>query len=221
VEETAEFTDSQVQNVRIWIGEFGQTNQTGLKLDGSMYQTLLDGVVFESFATGDLGNASLYAVSIGKTAFQAPVLQAGVSILGKWTARVYNPFGGWIYGVGGIFSQENVTVTVNPFVYGQQPTIIQMRPSTMASFKPRINVQGSFSHNETVTVRFRLEFVDNVVSSSVEKAFNAPASVWLSDDDLISMFPSQNVVYAILVDAKVNTALSDASVQVDVYGTTT
>ncbi len=220
VEEQAEFTDSRLQNMRIWIGEFGQLNQTGLKLDGSMYQTLLDGVVFESFAKGDLENAALYAMAIGKTAYNPPVLQAGVSFLGKWTARVHNPFGGWIYG-DGVFRQANVTIAVNPFVYGQQPTIIQMRPATMASFKPRINVQGSFNHNETVTVRFRLEFVDNVVSNSVEKTFTTTASAWLSDDDLISMFPSQNVVYAILVDAKVNTASSNATVQVDVYGTTT
>jgi hypothetical protein len=218
VEEQAEFTDSQLQNVRIWIGEFGQLNQTGLKLDGSMYQTLLDGVVFESFATGDLENAALYAVAIGRTAFQSPVFQAGVSILGQWTARVYNPFGGWIYG-DGVFSQSTA-VPVNPFKYGQV-AIIQMHPATITSFKPRITVQGTFSHNETVTVRFRLEFLDNAVSSSVEKAFNTSASLWLSDDDLITMFPSQNVVYAILVDAKVNAASTDATVQVDVYGTTT
>ncbi len=220
VEKNAEFTDSQLQNIRIWMGEFGQYNQTGLQVDGSMYQTLMDGVVFESFATAPLDNALLYAVKIGRTAHQAPILQAGVSILGPWTARIYNPFNSWIYGAGGVFKQENVAVPVGSFDYGQA-TIIQMRPATITSFKPQITVQGSFSRNETVTVRVRLEFVDNVVSSSVEKQFSAGGSVWLDDSDLLKLFPSQNVVYAILVDAKVNTATTDATVQVNMYGTTT
>ena len=49
VERLAEFSDSQLQDVRMWMGQDGATNQTGLLDDGSMYQTLLFGVVFESF----------------------------------------------------------------------------------------------------------------------------------------------------------------------------
>ncbi len=220
VETNVELTDSQMQNIRIWIGEFGEYNQTGLKVDGSMYQTLMDGVVFESFATGPLENALLYAVKIGPTAQQTPILQAGVSILGSWTARIHNPFSIWIYGAGGVFKQENVAVPVGSFDYGQA-IVVQMRPATITSFKPQIAVQGSFRGNETVTVRVRLEFVDNVFSSSVEKQFSGSGSVWLDDGDLLALFPSQNVVYAILVDAKVNKATTDAAVQVSMYGTTT
>lgn len=220
VEKDAEFTDSQMQNIRIWIGEFSQHNQTGLQLDGSMYQTLMDGVVFESFATGQLDDAMLYAVKIGRTAHQAPILQAGVSILGPWTARIHNPFNSWIYGAGGVFKQENMAVSVGAFDYGQA-TIVQMRPATITSFQPQITVQGNFRGNETITVRVRLEFVDNSVSGSVAKQFTSSGSVWLDDADLMRIFPSQNVVYAILVDAKVNSATTDATVQVSMYGTTT
>jgi hypothetical protein len=220
VEADVEFTDSQMQNIRIWIGEFGEYNQTGLQVDGSMYQTLMDGVVFESFAAGPLENASIYAVKIGLTAQETPILQAGVSILGSWSARIYNPFSIWIYGAGGVFKQENVAVPVGLFDYGQA-VVVQMRPATITSFKPQIAVQGSFSSNETVTVRVRLEFVDNVFSNSVEKQFSGSGSVWLDDSDLLELFPSQNVIYAILVDAKVNSATTDAAVQVSMYGTTT
>jgi len=219
VEQNAEFTDSQLQNVRIWIGEFGQYNQTGLLINGSMYHTLLDGVVFESFAVGRLEDAMIYAISIGQAANEAPTLQAGVSFLGAWTARVYNPFSRWIYGSGGVFKQENLSVPVSVFDYGQ-PVTVQLRPATITNFKPQISVKGSFSINETVTVRVRLEFVDNVISEAVEKVFKASDVIWLDDLDLLNLFASQNVVYAILFDAKVNKANSDAIVQISLYGTT-
>ena len=222
VEKDAEFTDGQMENIRIWIGEFDQYNQTGLLVNtnGSMYQTLLNGVVFESFAKGNMDNAALYAVKLDQNVYQPPILQAGVSFLGSWTARVYNFFGNWISGVGGVFKQENITIPISTGDFGQ-PTIIQVHPLTIASFKPMISVQGSFGYNETVDVRIRLEFVDNVVSKNITKSFSNSATVWLSDDELLSMFPTQNVIWAILVDAKVNTASTDAKAQISLYGTTT
>ncbi|MGF3523298.1 MAG: hypothetical protein ACQXXJ_09445, partial [Candidatus Bathyarchaeia archaeon] len=220
VEQNAELTNSQLQNVRIWIGEFGQYNQTGLLINGSMYHTLLDGVVFESFATGQLKDAMLYAINIGYTANEGPTLQAGVSFLGAWTARVYNPYSKWIYGSGGVFKQENLSVPVGVFAYGQAATV-QLRPATITNFKPQITVQGSFNANESVTVRVRLEFVDNVISEAVEKTFKTSGTVWLDNEDFLKLFASQNVVYAVLFDAKVNDANSDANVYVSLYGTTT
>jgi hypothetical protein len=98
---------------------------------------------------------------------------------------------------------------------------IQLRPLTITDFKPKIQVQGSFAHNETVTVRFRLEFVDNTISSSVEKTFTNATALWLDDDDLLKMLPSQSVIWNILVDAKASSASTDATVQVSVYGTAT
>ena len=40
VERKAEFSDSQLQNVRFWMGESGATNQTAIYVDGGMDQTL-------------------------------------------------------------------------------------------------------------------------------------------------------------------------------------
>jgi hypothetical protein len=220
VEKQAEFTDGQMQDIRIWIGEFGKYNQTGLQLDGSMYKTMMNGVVFESFAPSPLKNASLYAIKIGPTAFQSAVLESAVNFLGNWTARVFNPNSIWIYGVGGVFKETGIEVPIGSENYGEAQ-VFQVHPATIASFKPKITVQGDFLTNETVTVRIRLEFVDNVVSSSVEKTFNNNSSVWLSDDDFLKLYAYPDVIYAILIDAKVSTTTTDATVQVDFYGMTT
>lgn len=222
VEKDAEWTDGQMRNVRIWIGEFGDQNQTGLLLNvnASMYQTLLDGVVFESFAKGDLADNALYAVRIEKTVFQTPILQAGVSFLGEWTARISNPYCNWVASGGSVFKIENVSIPVAQFAYPSQPIVVQLQPQRITTFKPQVIVQGNFASNETVVVRFRLELLDNSISGSVEKTFNASGSLWFSDDDLMGLYPSENVIWAILVDAKVNSAVSDATLQISLYGTT-
>ena len=222
VEKDAEFTDGQMENIRIWIGEFDQYNQTGLLVNtnGSMYQTLLNSVVFESFAKGNVDNASVYAVKLDQNVYQPPILQAGVNFLGSWTARVSNFFSNWISGVGGVFKQENITIPISIIDFGQ-PTVIQVHPLTIASFKPVISVQGSFSYNETVEVRIRLEFIDNIVSKNITKSFSNNATEWLIDEEMLSMFPTQDVIWAILVDAKVNTPSTNVKAHISLYGTTT
>jgi len=218
VEGLAELSDSQLQDVRMWMGENGfTTNQTGLLLEGSMHQTLLSGAVFESFADYP---TELYAISLGETSITPPTL-ADVSFLGNWTAKVYNPFGKWISGVGAVFKQENLNIPIG--LSGQYGTTqeIQLRPDTISSFKPKIQVQGSFANNETITVRIRLEFVDNIISASVEKSFSNSTTLWLSDDDMLRLLPSQSVIWAILVDAKASSASTDATVRISVYGVTT
>jgi len=215
VEHLAEFSDSQLQTVRFWMGEGGSNNQTALRVDGSMYQTLLFGVVFESF-TPDTND--IFAIDLGETCNPAPVLDGGVSFLGNWTARVHNPFGVWVSGVGSVF-ERSVTIPVG--INGQfgENKSIECRPLTIFSFKPKIDVSGSFSHNETVTVRVRIEYIDNVVSSSVSRTFTSNSVVWLTDDEMMRLLPSQSIMWAILVDAKVNVGSSDASVKVSGYGT--
>ncbi len=99
--------------------------------------------------------------------------------------------------------------------------IIEVHPATIASFNSKITVEGSFSANQTVTVRFRLEFVDNVVSDAVEKSFTNSSSLWLSNDDFLHLYAYPNVIYAILVDAKLSPEMADAQVRIDLYGTTT
>ena len=219
VEYLSEFSDSQLQDVRMWMGENGFTrNQTGLMVDGSMHQTLLYGVVFESFADSP---DNMYAISLGETSVTPPILAGGVSFLGNWTAKVHNPFGKWISGLGAVFKQENLNIPVG--LSGQYGATqeFQLRPDTISSFKSKIQVHGNFANNETITVRFRLEFVDNIISRSVEKSFTNSTTMWLSDDDMLRLFPSQSIIWAILVDAKASSATTDATVQVSFYGVTT
>jgi len=215
VERLAEYSDSQLQSVRMWFGENGNRNQTGILVDGSMFQTLMTSVVFESFADYP---ENVYAIVVGETANPPPILDGGVTFLGDWTARVYNPSSMWINGQGSVFRRINVDVSTGlNDEYGETENI-HARPMTISSFKPRIQVQGNFSSGEVVAVRFRLEFVDNVISESVEKSFTNTTTVWLDDNDLLKLFPSQNVIWAILVDAKSSRASTNVAVKVDVYG---
>lgn len=217
VEPLAEFSDSQIQDVRFWMGENNvRANQTGLKVDGSMYQTLLLGVVFESFTDNPV---YMFGIDVGKTCDPAPILDGGVSFLGNWTAWVHNPYAVWLSGVGTVFERQNeaVPVGVNG-AYGGNISI-QCKPLKITDFKPKIEVSGSFSHNESVTVRVRIEYIDNAISSGVTKTFTSSGAQWLSDDEMLQLFPSQSVIRAILVDAKTNVGSTDATVRVSGYGT--
>jgi len=216
VEPDAGFTDSLIQNARMWIGEFGERNQTGISLEGSMLQTLLQNVVFESFARLPI---NLYAVEMGQDA-EPPILGGGVVFLGDWTARIHNPFGKWIFGSGGSFKRENVSIPVDlDNIYGSTQ-IIDAYLLEITSFKARIRVGGTFGYGETLTIRFRLEFIDNTISKSIEKSFNQIATLWLDDGDYFELTSPHNIGWAILVGAKTNFNSTNTTVQVDVYGTT-
>jgi hypothetical protein len=216
VEPLAEFSDSQMQDVRFWLGGDGRANQTGLLVDGSMFQTLLFGVVFESFTSDPV---YLFGIDLGVTCDPAPILDGGVSFLGNWTARVHNPYGIWVSGVGSVFDRENVNVPVGTNNQYGDNVSIQVRPLKIFSFKPRITVDGSFSGNEAVTVRIRIEYIDNVISSPVVRTFSGSGSVWLTDDEMMQLFPSQSVIWAVLVDAKTSSGSTNAAVKVSGYGT--
>jgi hypothetical protein len=216
IERLAEFSDSQIQNVRFWLGEYGRANQTALFVDGSMYQTLLFGVVFESFADNPV---YMFAIHLGPNCDPAPILDGGVSFLGNWTARVYNPHSIWISAVGSVFDRENENIPVGTNNQFGENVSIQVRPLKIFSFKPKIEVDGSFLNNETVTVRIRIEYIDNVISNSVVRSFTSRDSLWLTDDEMLRLFPSQSVIWAIWVDAKSSAPSTDATVKISGYGT--
>jgi hypothetical protein len=215
VERLAEFSDSQLQDIRFWTGGNGKTNQTGLLLDGTMDQTQLFGVVFESFASDPI---YLFAIDIGADCKSAPVLDSGVSFLGNWTSRIHNPIGEWIAGTGSIF-QRSATVPVG--INGQygQTASIQLSPLKIFSFKPQIAVDGSFPNNETVSVRIRIEYIDNTFSNPVVRTFTSTSSVWLSDNEILALYPSQSIIWAILIDATSSQSSTNAVVTVNGYGT--
>jgi hypothetical protein len=228
VEPGARLVEAQMQNVRIWTGGNAteQYNQTCLKLmNDSVFYSLMDGVIFESFAQGDLTDRAIYAVDVG-VIYPAQILQPGVTFLGSWTEKIHNPWNIDVQGMGSsvVFKRENVNVPVSTSsIYAYEPTAIDVAPSTIASFKVLVKVYGSFSQNENLTVRFRLGFFDKDVAAGseiVEKTFNSTTSLWLSDDDLLRLLPTQDLVRAILVEAKVDSASTDVYVRIYVIGTT-
>lgn len=216
VEQAAQFSDSQLQDVRFWIGEGSSTNQTAIFVDGAMDQTLLFGVVFESFTSSP---NNIYAIDIGRHCDPAPTLDSGVSFLGSWTARIHNPYGIWLRSSGSVFERA---VTVSPGVSGQygESKTIDAHPMTIGSFTPQITVSGSFSHNETVTARIRVEYLDNVISNPVTRSFNSSGTASLTTDELLALFPSQSIIWSIIVDARTDSASTDATVTVSGFGST-
>ncbi len=214
VEAFAELSDSQLQDIRFWTGENGQhTNQTGLRVDGSMFQTLLFGVVFESFTDAPL---DMYAIDLGQTCDPAPILDGGVSFLGNWTSRVHNPYYKWISADGSVFSRENIAIPVGVNNQFGESVSIQCRPLKISDFKPKLDV--SFTGSQTVTVRVRIEYIDGIISPEVTRAFSNSSSIWLSDDEMLRLFSSQSVIWQIIVDAKSSALTTDASVKVSGYG---
>lgn len=221
VEPRAQFSDSQMQNVRIWQGEYGlEHNQTGILLRGTMKQTTLSGVVFESFA---LNPEQVYAINVDTPDSEnwAPILAGANSFLGMYTARVYNPFDKWIYGLGGLFRRDNVPVAVGINGEEGQAMIFSNDPLTIADFQAQMHARGAFSSGETVTVKFVFEYIDHSRSSGIEKTFTGASDMWLNATDVISQYPSQNVLWAVLVTAKTNAATTNVSVTLDLYGATT
>ncbi len=216
VEPLAELSDSQIQDVRIWTGQDGHANQTGLLLDGTMHQSLLIGVVFESFTVTP---NTMYAIDIGQTANTAPIMNGGVSFLGNWTAMVHNPKGVWISGVGSAFERQGINVPVGlNGQYGSNVTI-ETLPLKIFNFVPKISATGTFAPNEIIIVRIRIAYVDNFVSNGVIKTFNSTSAVWLNNDDMMQLYPSQDVIWGIIIDAQSSSSSTNTTVTVSGYGT--
>ncbi|MDQ1252001.1 MAG: hypothetical protein QG646_1116, partial [Euryarchaeota archaeon] len=72
----------------------------------------------------------------------------------------------------------------------------------------------------SVTVRIRVAYIDNVISQPVTRSFNSSGTVSLSNDELLALYPSQSIIWSVIVDAKTDTATTDAAVTVSGYGTT-
>jgi hypothetical protein len=216
VEPKAELSNSQLQDIRVWVGENGVTNQIGLKVNGAMTQTLLTSVIFESFAPNP---TETYAIALGQNS-TCPVITQGVTFLGNWTARIYNPNGIWISGVGAVFNAQNQNVAVGSNGQYGAATTLSMQPHPLFNFKPKITVSGNFAGGEVVAVRVRIETIDNVYVGDVTKHYSSAASEWLSDQDMLTLIPSESLIWAVLVDAQSNLASSNVFVTVGGYGTT-
>ena len=215
VEPNAELSCSQLQNIRIWIGEYGNTNQTGIRLAGTMSQTILAGAVFESFSKAP---NRLFAIDILETAYNLPIIGVDTSFLGIWTTEVHNPYSKWIPSTGSVFREKDVPIPIGlNGNYGNAVTI-QQNTLKITSFKPKIEVNGNFNQGETITVRIKMAYIDGSYSKEITKTFTNSTAIWLSDDELLEMFPSQNIIRAIIIDATCNKNNTNATVNISGYG---
>jgi hypothetical protein len=218
IEKLAEFSDSQIQKSRFWMGEYGQSNQIGILVDGSMFQTLLWGVVFESFASKPL---DLYGISIKNNTNPAPIISDGVSFLGNWTAKIHNPYNIWISGSGGIFKEEKISLEIGLNNNYGEIVDFHIRPLTITSFNAKLQVTGPFENNEIVTIRIKLTYIDKTNSPiSLVKTFTNSTNLWLTKDDMLNLLPSQNIIWSIQMEAKSNLATTRNSVLISLFGTT-
>jgi len=217
VERNAELSCSQLQNVRIWLGEHGNTNQTGIRIAGSMSQTLLTGVVFESFSKNP---NNIFGIDVIETTYTQPILNTDVSFLGEWTTLIHNPSGKWNYGTSSAFSQKNIPLQIGTNNNYGTPLTIKPTPLKIANFKPKIDINGNFKQNEKITIRIKLEFIDGTYSKPIEKTFTTNTTTWLTDDELLEIYPSQNLILSIIIDATTNTNNTDATIKISGYGNT-
>jgi len=216
VEPNAELSCSQLQNIRIWIGEYGNTNQTGIRLAGTMSQTILAGAVFESFSKAP---DRLFAIDILETTYTVPIIGVDTEFLGAWTAEVHNPYGKWNSSAGSAFREKDLPIPIGlSGTYGD-PVTIQRTSLKIASFKPRIQATGNFN-GETITVRIKLAYIDGSLSKEITKTFTNNTTLWLSDDEILEMFPSQNIITAIIIDATCNKNTTNATINISGYGIT-
>ena len=57
------------------------------------------------------------------------------------------------------------------------------------------------------------------MSNGVVKTFTNSSAIWLSNDDLMQLYPSQDVIWAVIVEAQSSYISSNVVVTVSGYGT--
>jgi hypothetical protein len=217
VEAKANFNEGLLQNIRIWLGHSNETNQIGILIEGSMLNTLLNNVVFESFSKYP---KEIYGIKIGQHG-ESPILGQGVVFLGNLSKNIDNPFNKWIYGVGNCFKFENISVPVglnNTYGSPYEITPPKFLYFSMSTIHLKIQVEGKFSENEVIMVRLKLKFIDESYSKDLTKNFNSTATIWLDHEDLLTILPTMNIISSLALDAKTNMASSNVKVYIWIYG---
>jgi hypothetical protein len=217
VEARADFNEGLVQNIRVWMGGLCCVNQTGILVEGSMLNTLLEDTVFESFAKLPL---NVYGIRLERNS-EPPIFGQSLVFLGNMTNKIYNPFGKWLYGIGGAFKIENLSIPLSfNNAYGEckeitPPSYLSFSISTL---NLKIQVEGNFSLNENVTLRLRLKFMDGSTSRELTKCFNSAMSIWLDHDDFLILWPTTNIISSLMIDARTNLPSSNVNIYISLYG---
>lgn len=217
IEQGADFNEGLLQDVRVWMGKPVERNQTGILLEGSMLNTVLQNVVFESFAHAP---TAIYGIRVGNYS-DPPILGQGVVFCGNLSGRIYNPHGKWLYSSSGAFKEENVEIplgTNSKFGETRELGALPHLSLSIISINAKVQVEGNFSDNETVQVRLRFKFIDDTPSDQLILTFNSSETMWVDEDSWLKIWPSRTVISALLVDARTSAPVSNVKIKVSVYG---
>ncbi|MEM0313833.1 MAG: hypothetical protein QXQ41_04730 [Candidatus Bathyarchaeia archaeon] len=217
VEPNADFNEGLIQNARFWMGAVSEFNQTGIFVEGSMLNTILQNVVFESFA---IDPQSIYGMKLGEYC-DPPILGHGVVFCGNLSGCIFNPHGKWVYAAGGSFKVVDVNIPVglgNSYSNAYEIGAIPHLSLAISSLNVKLQVEGNFSEGEVVYVRLRLKFIDGNYSKHLEIRFNKSESLWLGNEEWLEIWPTRHAILALVVDAKSTAKDSKVSVKISAYG---
>jgi hypothetical protein len=115
------------------------------------------------------------------------------------------------------FKSTGVSVSVGTGgTYGSASAITT--PSGRITY-PRVKITwgGTFGTDETVTVKVEAVYTDGS-TAYVEKSATATGSLWLTDDDIMSLITQGKDIVQLNVYAKTNLSSTTVTVTVDAYG---
>ena len=199
-----------MSNIRIWVNG---SNIVGLYIDGDADDAKIYNIVFESFVPPS--PTSLYAIYVDKNANKIPTIIKPI-FYGNWTSKIYNPYYKWIVGQTlGKSTGISVPVGTNN-TYGQPVYIADYSRfyGTIPTPRIRITWGGTFASGETVTVMIIFNYIDGG-QLSITKSATAPGSYWLTYDDLLNLYPGNNMLQSIAVQAMSSASSTQVTVTVD------
>ena len=120
------------------------------------------------------------------------------------------------------FSTEIFKASVSPSIgvndtYGSASNVYSPSGRITLIRGVKITWEGTFGTDETVTVLVRSHFSDGT-SATVTKSASATGSVWLTDDELLTLHKNGVHIRRIETRAKTNLSSTDVTVTVNVFG---
>jgi len=168
---------------------------------------LTTGILYGIHLTSGLDTAEVFN-NIIKGAFSTPISRDGVNL------KIHDNVGFDTE----TFKATSLSVTIGTSgVYGSAKTITSL--SGLITY-PRIKITwgGTFGTGETVTVGIEAVYSDGSKSTLVEKSATATGSLWLSDDDILTLIANGKDIVQLNIYAKTNLSSTSVTVTVDAYG---
>jgi len=209
VNKGASLDNVYMSNIRIWANG---TNIVGFYINGDVDDTKIYNIVFESFAPPS--PTALYAIYVDQNATKIPIM-IKPNFWGNWTAYIYNPYSKWI--VGQVLGKSTVNVPVGTNnTYGQAVYVADYSRFHGTVPTPRIKITwgGTFASGETVTVKITFNYIDGGQLSITKTAY-APGSYWLTYDDLLNLYPGNNMLQSIVAQAMSSAQSTQVTVTID------